>query len=79
MTPEKAKEMNVERSIENGNQLAFPIDASIPYHNGLTKREYMATQLMAGLLAHGYSWDVAADRSIKAVDDLLIALYVNQK
>jgi hypothetical protein len=25
MTPEKAKEMNEERALENGNNLAFPI------------------------------------------------------
>ena len=77
MTPEKAKEMNVERVLENGNHLAFPIDSSMPYHNGLTKREYMATQLMAGLLAQGIGIDVAADCSVKAVDNLLIALHVN--
>jgi len=77
MTPEKAKEMNIERAIENGNLLAFPIDTSLPHHNGLTKREYMATQLMAGLLAQGIGSDVAADCSAKAVDYLLIALHIN--
>ena len=68
--------MNEERALENGNQLAFPIDSSIPYHNGLTKREYMATQLMSGLLAQGIGSDVAADCSVKAVDNLLIALHI---
>jgi len=77
MTPEKAKAMNVERALENGDKLAFPIDSSLPYHNGLTKREYMATQLMAGLLAQGIGSDVAADCSVKAVDYLLIALHIN--
>ena len=77
MTPEKANEMNEERALERGNQLAFP---HVGFnHNGLTKREWMATQLMAGFLTQGYAGDVAADRSIKAVNDLLIALHVNQK
>lgn len=75
MTPEKAKAMNAERALENGDKLAFPIDSDIPYHNGLTKREYMATQLMSGLLAQGIGSDVAADCSAKAVDYLLIALH----
>jgi hypothetical protein len=79
MTPEKAKEMNVERALENGDKLAFPIDTSIPYHNGLTKREWMATQLMIGSLADGHTIDVAIDRSIEAVDKLLIALHINSK
>jgi hypothetical protein len=79
MTPEKAKEMNVERALENGDKLAFPIHADFPYHNGLTKREYMATQLMAGLLAQGIGSDVAADCSVRAVENLLIAIHINSK
>lgn len=79
MTPEKAKEMNEEHALERGNDLAFPIDESLPSHKGLTKREWMATQLMAGFLTQGYTSDVAADRSIRAVDNLLIALHTNQK
>jgi hypothetical protein len=39
----------------------------------------MATQLMAGLLADGHTIDVAIDRSIEAVDKLLIALHINSK
>ena len=79
MTPEKANEMNVERALENGDKLAFPIHADFPYHNGLTKREYMATQLMAGLLAQGIGSDVAADCSVRAVENLLIAIHINSK
>jgi hypothetical protein len=75
MTNEKANEMNEERAIEYGNSSAFPNkDAYGFYHYGLTKREWMATQIMAGLIAEGYTSDIAADRSIKAVNDLLIAL-----
>jgi len=73
MTSEKAKAMNVEIALKNGDKLAFPT----PHNNGLTKREYMATQLMAGLLAQGIGSDVAADCSAKAADYLLIALHIN--
>ncbi len=77
MTNEKANEMNEERALERGNQLAFP---HVGFnHNGLSKREWMATQLMAGFLTQGYAGDVAADRSIKAVDNLLIALHINER
>ncbi len=76
MTPEKANEMNEERALENGNKLAFPIDSSIPYHNGLTKREYIATRLLSAAVAkdsvgtvHHYIPDV-----IRATDLLLIEL-----
>jgi len=79
MTPEKANEMNVERALEDGNHLAFPIHVDFPYHNGLTKREWMATQLMAGLLAQGIGSDVAADCAVGAVDNLLCALHINKK
>ena len=67
--------MNEERALENGNNSAFPNQ----YDYGMTKREWMATQLMAGFLTQGYASDAAADRSIKAVNDLLIALHTNQK
>ena len=80
MTNEKANEMNEERALERGNSWAFPNkDAYGFLHYGLSKREWMATQLMSGFLTQGYTSDVAADRSIKAVDDLLIALHINQK
>jgi len=75
MTPEKANEMNEEEALENGNNSAFPNRNDY----GMTKREYMATQLMAGLLADGHTIDIAADRSVKAVDNLLIALRINSK
>lgn len=74
MTPEKANELNREQAKENGNQLAFPIDESIPHHRGLTKREWMATQLMVGMLAQGIGSDVAAHSAITATDRLLIQL-----
>ena len=80
MIPEKANEMNEERALDKGNDLAFPLSTGSGYPNtGMTKREYIATQLMAGFLTQGYTSDVAADLSIKAVNDLLISLHVNKE
>jgi hypothetical protein len=80
MTPEKTNEMNEERALENGNDSAFPNkDAFGFFHYGLSKREYMATQLMAASIADGHTIDVAVDRSVKAVDKLLIELNKNAK
>lgn len=77
MTPEKAKEMNEERALENGDKLAFPIDSSIPYHNGLTKREYIATQLLSGVVARSSIETVHTliDDVIRVTDLLLIKLH----
>lgn len=79
MTPEKVKEMNDERALDRGYEQAFPLTTGNGYivGNGLSKREYMATQLMAGMLAQGLGSDVAADCAVRAVDNLLIALHVN--
>lgn len=74
MTPEKANELNREQAKENGNELAFPVDETFPFHKGLTKREWMATQLMSGMLAQGIGSDIAAHSAITATDRLLIQL-----
>lgn len=74
MTPEKANEMNEERALENGNELAYPLATGQPHHRGLTKREYMATQIMVGLLSHGQDVNTAVEYSVVAVDRLLIEL-----
>lgn len=34
------------------NEPAFPVNASIPMHEGLTKREYFAGIALQGILAH---------------------------
>lgn len=75
MTPEKANEMNEERALENGNDSAFPNQDTRGFlHYGLTKREYIATQLMAAAMAGHCSPEEALDRAIKGVDLLLIEL-----
>ncbi len=56
-------------------QFAFPLFTGSGYPtNGLTKREYMTTQIMSGLLSNGYSPEDAAERAIRGVDLLLIHL-----
>lgn len=75
MTPEKANEMNEERALENGNDSTFPNQDTRGFlHYGLTKREYIATQLMAAAMAGHCSPEEALDRAIKGVDLLLIEL-----
>ena len=74
MTPEKANEINEERAIQNGESLAFPFISKYENHEGLTKREWMATQIMIGLLSHGHDTRTAVEYSIDAVDELLIEL-----
>ena len=67
--------MNEERALENGNNSAFPNQ----YDYGMAKREYMATQIMVGLLSHGQDVNTAVEYSVVAVDKLLIALHINEK
>jgi len=73
MNQERANELNLEKAKENGNLPMNPVVSNF-YHNGLTKREYMATQLMVGLLSHGHDTRTAVEYSVKAVDLLLIEL-----
>jgi hypothetical protein len=75
MTAEKVNEMNEERALENGNDSAFPNQDTRGFlHYGLTKREYIATQLMAAAMAGHCSPEEALGRAIKGVDLLLIEL-----
>ena len=75
MTQEDANNLNKEQAMEVGKQLAFPLSTGSGYPNtGMTKREYMATQIMSGLITNGYSPEDAAERAIRGVDLLLIQL-----
>ncbi len=73
MTKEDADKLNLEKAKENGNLPMNPVVSNF-YHNGLTKREYMATQLMVGLLSYGHDTRTAVEYSVKAVGLLLIEL-----
>ena len=79
MTQEDANNLNKEQAMEAGKQLAFPLSTGSGYPStGMTKREYIATQLMSGLITNGYSPEDAAERAIKGVDLLLIQLNKKQ-
>ena len=80
MTNEKSNEMNEERALDRGHELAFPLSTGSGYPStGMTKREYMATQIMTGFLSHGHDVRTSVEYSIDAVDKLLIALHVNKE
>ena len=79
MKQEDIDKLNKEQAMEVGKQFAFPLFTGSGYPtNGLTKREYMATQIMSGLLSNGYSPEDAAERAIRGVDSLLIQLNKKQ-
>ena len=78
MTQEDANNLNKEQALENGNDSTFPNkDAYGFLHYGLTKREYMATQIMSGLL-NKHDTNTAVQIAIGAVDKLLIELNKKQ-
>ena len=77
MTPEKANEMNEKAAKENGGALAFPLSIQGEIHEGLTKREYIATQLMSSYYRDAP--ELAASRAVEAADYLLIELHKNRK
>ena len=78
MIKEEADNLNLESAKDNGDSLAFPFISKYENQEGLTKREYIATQLMAGLLSHGHDTRTAVEYSVKAVDLLLIELNKNK-
>jgi len=60
----------------NANSQAFSDPQSSEYTGatGLSKREYMATQILAGMLANGSSSPVYGQRAVEAADILLSIL-----
>ena len=78
MTQEESNNLNKEQAMEVGKELAFPLHTGSGYPNrGLTKREYMATQIMLGLL-NKHDTNTAVQIAIGAVDKLLIELNKKQ-
>jgi hypothetical protein len=75
MTNEEAQELNKNSALDNGRKLAFPNDNLSPFHEGLTKREYMATQLLSGLLSQN---TVDVKLAVDMTDKLLIELSRNK-
>jgi len=75
MTQEDANKLNKEQAMEEGRQLAFPLSTGSGYPNiGMTKKEYMATQLMVGLLSNGHNKEMAAGLAVQSTELLLIEL-----
>lgn len=75
MTQEDANKLNKEQAMESGRQLAFPLSTGSGYPStGMTKREYIATQLMSALITNGYSPEDSAERAVHATELLLIEL-----
>jgi hypothetical protein len=79
MTQEDANKLNKEQAREEGRELAFPLHTGSGYPNiGMTKREYMATQLMVGLLSNGHNKEIAAGLAVQGTELLLIELNKKQ-
>jgi len=77
MTKEDAENLNIEYALANGFKTIFPIE-SVDYNNpGLTKREYIATQLMAAAMSYGQNQETSASMAVKGADLLLIELSKN--
>jgi len=79
MSKEYTEELNRESALENGRDLAFPFSTRYEHHKGLTKREYMASQIMSGLVSGGNDIDYSVELAVQAVDKLLIRLHKNSK
>jgi len=79
MTQDDANKLNREQAMESGRQLAFPLSTGSGYPiTGMTKREYMATQLMVGLLSNGHNKEIAAGLAVQGTELLLIELNKKQ-
>jgi hypothetical protein len=77
MTKEDAESLNKEAALGNGFKTIFPIEGVIDINIGLTKREYIATQLMAASMSYGQNQELAASMGVKGADLLLIELRKN--
>jgi hypothetical protein len=79
MTQDDANKLNREQAMEVGRQLAFPLYTGSGFPNtGLTKREYIATQLMTQLIAENDTLSSAAIKAVQATELLLIELNKKQ-
>lgn len=75
MTPEEIYELNKQSSIDNANSPAYPHKLDVYGFKGLTKREYVATKVLSGLLAEGkYIDENVVEKAIELTDSLLIGL-----
>jgi len=59
--------------MKNSKLPAFPVNASIPMHEGLTKREYFAGLAMSGILSRSGNWNQVDDFGFVAREALIHA------
>jgi hypothetical protein len=80
MTQDDANKLNRTQALEKGNELAFPLSTGSGYPNkGLTKREYIATQLLSGAISDDYKQNERmVIEVIRATELLLIELNKKQ-
>jgi len=79
MNQEEIDKLNKEQAMEVGRQFAYPLFTGSGYPTkGLTKREFIAINLLNGYLSSGNDIDIAVELSIKSTDRLLIELNKNR-
>lgn len=75
-------EMNEKRAIEKGHEWAFPGENNSHYHFGLTKKEYIATQILNGFISHYGDDSLVNDvvkKTVQLTEQLLIELNKNER
>jgi hypothetical protein len=77
MTKENAEKLNRESALHNGNNSILPIKSTENLSLGLTKREYIAIQLMAASMTYGHTQEAAAQIAVKGAESLLFELSKN--
>lgn len=77
MGQEQIDELNADRLKEIADSPAYPVNIPGEYYNGMTLREYIATQAMASLLTRntGMRQEEIANFSVNQADALIKALH----
>ena len=69
----KSNEMNIERALKDGDEPAFPLATKYIEFRGMSKREYIATQLLSGSISgSAMNNDSMVHEVIRITDRLLI-------
>lgn len=66
--------MNSSRTRDLGAHTAFPLPDACHINPGLTKREWMATTILAGQMVNGEYPEAAVENAVWLADRLLEAL-----
>ena len=72
--------------MERENQCAFPADARTMTDGGMTIREHIATQILAGISANrwsmelgNYTFEILAEMAVRQADALIKELHKTKK